>query len=523
MGKPKSMPRLHPYCLAILLAACLMQGSLPAQGPSAPGGNEYAWRIIPVIGGASSLRIEAYNDTPLGLSPEGGSSSGPEIDILGKNVSIPDGSPSISPGNNTDFGAQTVCRGSVTHTFVIANTDNFLSLIVDSITLSGANSEDFTLTLSDTFPQTIRPRTGQFLFDVTFDPNATGSRSATVTVFNDDADEGTYTFTIGGKGLRDSLPPTARCKQSLTLPLDSTGQASITAADVDDGSSDSCRIHQVLSDSTFTCTNIGTSPVILTVTDDSGNSATCTANVTVSDAMPPKAICRTSLVVYLDGTGNATLTEAEVDSGSSDNCAVAQLALNRNTFTCMDIGTSTVALTVTDSGGNSATCTLPVTVRDTIRPTAVCKDLTLTLDSAGQAATTASAVNGTSSDNCGIESIALSKTSFSCANVGPNWVVLTVVDSSGNSDLCEAVVRIIHRILPPTFYVSSYPCGYGVSCHGASDGIIHASAGERCPWFVGYQWSNGEMSRSLYDVRAGSYTLTVTNFNGIARGEYRNS
>ncbi|MFM2374912.1 MAG: hypothetical protein RLZZ165_8, partial [Bacteroidota bacterium] len=75
------MPRLHPYCLAILLVACLMQGSLSAQGPSAPGGDEYAWKIIPVIGGASSSYIEENNNTLMQpSSPNDDFPAGQEID-----------------------------------------------------------------------------------------------------------------------------------------------------------------------------------------------------------------------------------------------------------------------------------------------------------------------------------------------------------------------------------------------------------------------------------------------------------
>ena len=50
------------------------------------------------------------------------------------------------------------------------------------------------------------------------------------------------------------------------------------------------------------------------------------------------------------------------------------------------------------------------------------------------ALTTASAVDNGSSDACGIESLALDNTDFTCANVGSgNIVVLTVTDVNGNA------------------------------------------------------------------------------------------
>ncbi|MBK9329260.1 MAG: hypothetical protein IPM95_08085 [Sphingobacteriales bacterium] len=49
-----------------------------------------------------------------------------------------------------------------------------------------------------------------------------------------------------------------------------------------------------------------------------------------------------------------------------------------------------------------------------------------------QRRTTAAAVDNGSSDACGI-SLALSKTTFNCGNVGANAVVLTVTDVNGNT------------------------------------------------------------------------------------------
>ncbi|NNF01486.1 MAG: HYR domain-containing protein, partial [Bacteroidia bacterium] len=94
---------------------------------------------------------------------------------------------------------------------------------------------------------------------------------------------------------------------------------------------------------------VGTTPIIWTVTDASGNSETCSMNVTVNDVTPPTLSCQNT-TVSLDGNGNAAIETSDVDGGSSDNCVVS-LLLDKTDFTCSDIGSNTVTLTATDVAG----------------------------------------------------------------------------------------------------------------------------------------------------------------------------
>uniref|UniRef100_UPI00398B4A1B hypothetical protein n=1 Tax=Winogradskyella sp. A3E31 TaxID=3349637 RepID=UPI00398B4A1B len=114
---------------------------------------------------------------------------------------------------------------------------------------------------------------------------------------------------------------------------------------------------------------------------------------------PPSAMCQ-DVTLVLDGTGNATLTTGDVDNGSSDDFDGGSLiySLDRTAFSCADIGTPvTVTLTVEDSQGQTDTCTAQITVEDNIDPTAVCQDVTIQLDAAGNASVTAAQVDNGSS------------------------------------------------------------------------------------------------------------------------------
>src|SRR5678816_123285 len=58
-------------------------------------------------------------------------------------------------------------------------------------------------------------------------------------------------------------------------------------------------------------------------------------------------------------------------------------------------------------------------------------------------------INNGSSDVCGAVTLSASKTSFSCADLGPNTVKLTVTDGSNNTATCNATVTV-KDVTPPT-------------------------------------------------------------------------
>ena len=81
----------------------------------------------------------------------------------------------------------------------------------------------------------------------------------------------------------DITPPVATC-QDITIQLDGTGNASITANDIDNGSSDNCGIASIsVSPNTFNSSDIGDNVVTFTVTDINGLSTICNATVSVED------------------------------------------------------------------------------------------------------------------------------------------------------------------------------------------------------------------------------------------------
>ena len=191
-----------------------------------------------------------------------------------------------------------------------------------------------------------------------------GPNTVVLTVTDVNGNTSTCTSTVT---VEDNVPPVAIC-QNVTVNLDVNGNGSTTAAAVNNGSNDACGIDTMYLDIyNFDCTDVGSNTVVLTVVDVNGNSATCSAIVTVIDAIAPNAIC-SDTTIYLNANGLASVTAAQLDGGSTDACGGLTFSASQTNFDCSDIGANSVTLTVTDVNNNSATCIAIVTVEDTLAP-----------------------------------------------------------------------------------------------------------------------------------------------------------
>ena len=192
----------------------------------------------------------------------------------------------------------------------------------------------------------------------------------------------------------------------------------------------------------------GTTTITWTAEDDAQNvSTSCDQTITVTDVEAPNAVCQ-DITVQLDASGNASITAADVDGGSSDNCGVASISIDNSSFNISNVGANTVNLTVTDVNGNSSSCSATVTVQDNVAPIAICQDVTVQLDAAGNASITAADIDNGSNDAAGIASLSVSPNTFTCADLGGNTVTLTVTDNNGNVSTCTATVTVQDTIPP---------------------------------------------------------------------------
>ena len=384
---------------------------------------------------------------------------------------------------STDFGDVTVGVSS-TQSYVIENTGS-ATLTVTSIT---SDNGDFVPTPTNL----TLPAGASTSVDVTFTPSAVGNPSATITLVSDDLDEPTLNVNLSGTGV-----PEITAGLSSSVCGNTSQTLTITTGD------------SYLWSTGATAQDITIAPTVTTTysaTVTTGGFAAAASITIVVESVAPTVLTQ-NVTVSLDASGSASITAAMIDNGSTDNCGITSLTLDQTTFTCADAGTNTVSLTATDAAGNAATGTATVTVEDNILPTPVAQNATVQLDASGSASITAAMIDNGSSDNCGIASLAVTPTTFTCADAGANTVTLTVTDVNGNVSTTTAMVTIN---LPPDPVVTP---AAATTCAG-SDVTISASGG------LSYLWSNGATSTSITvaPTTTTTYSLVAATAPGGCQG-----
>jgi alpha-tubulin suppressor-like RCC1 family protein len=127
----------------------------------------------------------------------------PAMNLSGNSLSITNGDLTPTNADGTDFGGVVLSGGTVARTFTVVNAGTApLNLTgTPKVAVSGPQAADFTVTAQPGSP--LPAGGGTTTFQVTFTPGASGLRSATLSITNDDAARTPYVFAIQGTG---SLP-----------------------------------------------------------------------------------------------------------------------------------------------------------------------------------------------------------------------------------------------------------------------------------------------------------------------------
>jgi len=240
---------------------------------------------------------------------------------------------------------------------------------------------------------------------------------------------------------------------------------------------------------------------MLTVTDTmNGCKKVNILTVLEEDTIVPTAICK-NVIVYLDSSGSASITAADVDGGSFDNCGIVNMQVSQNKFDCD--GSKNILFSVEDASGNKSTCTTLVLVKDSISPVLTCPS-----DIHVNACNPQVFWNNVIvKDNCST-TLTSTHNSGDYFPLGKTNVTYTAVDSFGNSSSCSFNV-FVHTDSLLTSISSS-----NVSCNGVSDGTVSVNVTGGCSPYS-YLWSNGITSSSVSGLSAGIYSVTITDNAGL--------
>ncbi|MCU0345805.1 MAG: proprotein convertase P-domain-containing protein [Saprospiraceae bacterium] len=337
----------------------------------------------------------------------------------------------------------------------------------------------------------------------------------------------THTLTLS---VLENTAPIAACK-SFTAYVDATGNVTVNAQSLNDGSTDNCAVTvyemltgfnaQWVTTQNFTCANIGTYSASFRVKDAAGNtSAVCgPVTITIDDIMAPVAQCK-NITVNLDQASNTlhTVLAADVNNMSYDNCtAMGGLTLGISDlfggpfvasldYDCLDVTTNTnpaevVYLQVIDAEGNiSNICSAQITVNDVTAPNANGAPFVATLSnatSAGSILVTPTDVSAValSTDNCVITKYEVSRSNtgpwstsgitYTCADLSlpnPETIYIRVTDGDGNTDIDFTTVTV-QDINAPAAVCPATPINVSLDASGNATiaaSLVGAASTDNC-------------------------------------------
>lgn len=182
----------------------------------------------------------------------------------------------------------------------------------------------------------------------------------------------------------------------------------------------------------------GVHSVIYKVVDEHGNTSTCKQTITVHDNNPVSATAQNA-TFYLNEDGEVTVNAEDLFT----SCLPYASSLSQSVFTKDDLGENVITLTAFNTAGDSAKTTSTVTIADTLKPFLKYEVLDFVINPAITDTLTINDLLPIAGDNCSVDTIYTTKSSFDCSELGENAVDFIVVDVSGNRDTIPGWVNVI--------------------------------------------------------------------------------
>lgn len=184
--------------------------------------------------GSSEYFYGGHNDAPNTGGAWNGttSKSGTLIVQTPREINIKQGSTQLNTNANYTFPDQISGTSSTAVTFTVENTGQE-NLTVGALSISGTNADQFSITQSASSTVTGNSST---TFTVTFSPTSVGSKTAQLSLVNNDADENPYVINISGTGTASAVSDIV-AKSGYTYPQN-IAYVNYQATDITGGAND---------------------------------------------------------------------------------------------------------------------------------------------------------------------------------------------------------------------------------------------------------------------------------------------
>ena len=314
----------------------------------------------------------------------------------------------------------------------------------------------------------------------------------------------TITFTVL---LKDFTAPTAICKP-FTLVLNASGTGVITVPNVNNGSFDNCtptaQLVYSLSQTNFTCANVGANNVTLSVTDLCNNVGTCTAVVTVVDNTAPVISCWGDTTINKDANCTYTLPNLTFRVNKADACGIATVtqSIPVGTIFAASITSMPLTLTVTDVNGNVSTCTFTMNFVDVTGPViSGCPGNITVFTGLGRTTCNqvATWIPPTATDACihlatQTQPITGNFAPGATFPIGVTTVTYTATDVAGNTSTCSFTVTVVDNTRP---LIANCPANVSVNT-----GVGRTTCDQTATWTEPTATDNCTASASLVRTRS---------------------
>ena len=188
----------------------------------------------------------------------------------------------------------------------------------------------------------------------------------------------------------------------------------------------------------------GTTTVIWTATDPSGNTATAAQIVTVNENQNPTITAPINVTANTNSGCTATGVALGIPTGT-DNCGTP--TFTNNAPAAFAIGVTTVIWTATDPSGNTATATQTVTVSDSQNPTITAPaNITVSTNAGSCTATGVALGTPIGTDNCGTPTF--TNNAPATFSIGTTTVTWTATDASSNTATAIQTVIVSDNVIP---------------------------------------------------------------------------
>lgn len=252
-------------------------------------------------------------------------------------------------------------------------------------------------------------------------------------------------------------------------------------------------------------TGLAVGTYTLTLTDANGCTASLSQTLASNDTESP-VLSLQNITVSLGANGTASISAAQFDAGSTDNCGIVNWTLSNSSFDCGSIGDQVVTLTATDASGNASTGTATVTVVDNIVPTLVCPANI----SVGFCAPSVQFLLPEVDDNCTVDPALLLQTAGLASGAvfptGTTTQAFSYTDAAGNVGTCSFTVTV-SAAANLTATVEN------AICNDECDGTVSLTiAGGLSPFSI--LWNDGQTGMTASGLCAGDITASVTDASG---------